>query len=67
MAIGTDAPGGDGTAAEQSATPARHQQHIQSSDFFHQFQSGGSLTGDDIFMIVGRDQSVPVSLFEVLG
>ena len=47
---------GDRRAGQQSAAAAGHEEIVERADFFDQLARGRALAGDDVRVIVGRDQ-----------
>ena len=58
---------GGGDAADHSATTDRNQYGFDVGQVFENFQSDGALSGDDLFVVVGRDDGVSVLGGQLLG
>ena len=50
---------GERRSRQQAAAAAGHEQEIERADLFDQLARGGALAGDDVRVIVGRDERQP--------
>ena len=49
----------DGTARNETAAADRRDHVVQLTQFFHQLETASALPGDDIVVVVGRNESHP--------
>ena len=59
LAAGRHGLGGDRRARQQTAATARHEQEVERADLFDQLTGGRALAGDDVRVIVRRDERQP--------
>ena len=65
LAVGRQRAGRQGRSGEQATTAETHEQCIERTDLLEQFHSRSALSGDDIGMVIWRDQCHAVLLREV--
>jgi hypothetical protein len=58
---------GRGDAAEQAAAGDRRQHQVHIGQGFDDFKAAGGLAGDDLLVVVGRNDDVAVLADQLLG